>query len=81
MKTPEKTLWHKAAGTSAEKSWFPKGNTLWWGCGGKAPECRIQRVFENNPLINNMKNLWVPPFSKKAVSFEAFWKKLHQKPL
>ncbi|MCW4589014.1 hypothetical protein NO263_00115, partial [Gluconacetobacter entanii] len=25
------------------------------------------------------KSFWVPPFFKKAVSFEAFWKKLHQK--
>ncbi|WP_165829206.1 hypothetical protein [Novacetimonas pomaceti] len=36
------------------------------------------RLFENNPLIKN-KNFWVSPFFKKVTSFEAFYKKLHQK--
>jgi len=32
-------------------------------------------------LIKNKKSFWVLPFFRKAASFEAFWKKLHQKPL
>ncbi|MHB0820985.1 hypothetical protein [Novacetimonas hansenii] len=40
----------------------------------------FQRFFENNALIKK-KSFWVPPFFKKAASSEAFWKKLHQKPL
>jgi len=36
-------------------------------------------VFENNALIKNKESFWVLPFSKKAASSEAFWKKLHQK--
>jgi len=38
-------------------------------------------LLENNALIKNRKSFWVPPFFKKAASSEAFWKKLHQKPL
>ncbi|MBL7236209.1 MAG: hypothetical protein JJK57_06565 [Komagataeibacter hansenii] len=38
-----------------------------------------ERVFENNALIKNKESFWVLTFSKKAVSSEAFWKKLHQK--
>jgi len=40
---------------------------------------KSQRLFENKPLIKNKKSFWVPPFFKKVVSFEAFWKNLHQK--
>ena len=36
-------------------------------------------LFENNRLIKSRKSFWVSPFFKKAASFEAFWKKLHQK--
>ncbi|WP_139313111.1 hypothetical protein [Novacetimonas hansenii] len=51
------------------------------------PLCRMscvsaacERVFENKSLIKK-KSFWVLPFFKKAASSEAFWKKLHQKPL
>ncbi|MHB0823154.1 MULTISPECIES: hypothetical protein [Novacetimonas] len=40
-----------------------------------------KRVFGNKPLMKNRKSFWVSPFFKKATSSEAFWKKLHQKPL
>ena len=38
-----------------------------------------KRLFENNPLIKNRKKFLGVAFFKKATSFEAFWKKLHQK--
>ncbi|WP_165829227.1 hypothetical protein [Novacetimonas pomaceti] len=38
-----------------------------------------EKLFENSPLTKNDRSFRVLPFSKKATSFEAFWKKLHQK--
>ncbi|GAN84118.1 hypothetical protein Gaha_0129_020 [Novacetimonas hansenii JCM 7643] len=47
-----------------------QGNNPW----GVGPS--YKRVFEKNK-----KSFWVSPFFKKAAFSEAFWKKLHQKPL
>ncbi|MBL7237606.1 hypothetical protein IFJ82_04405 [Novacetimonas hansenii] len=55
---------------------FAKHHAYW-----EKPASILKRLLGSKSLIENKKSFWVPPFFKKAASSEAFWKKLHQKPL